>query len=27
MNTFAPLIDHYVVNANIQRRIKRAKTV
>jgi Na+-transporting NADH:ubiquinone oxidoreductase subunit B len=23
MNTFAPLIDHYVVNANIQRRLKR----
>ena len=27
MNTFAPLIDHYVVNANINRRLKRAKTV
>ena len=25
MNTFAPLIDHYVVNANIQRRLKRAR--
>jgi Na+-transporting NADH:ubiquinone oxidoreductase subunit B len=24
MNTFAPLIDHYVVNANIKRRLKRA---
>jgi len=23
MNTFAPLIDHFVVNANIQRRLKR----
>jgi Na+-transporting NADH:ubiquinone oxidoreductase subunit B len=27
MNTFAPLIDHYVVNANVKRRLKRAKTV
>ena len=27
MNTFAPLIDHYVVSANINRRLKRAKTV
>ena len=27
MNTFAPLIDHYVVNANVNRRLKRAKTV
>ncbi|MDO9511174.1 MAG: NADH:ubiquinone reductase (Na(+)-transporting) subunit B [Bacteroidales bacterium] len=28
MNTFAPLIDHYVVEANISRRLKRAvKTV
>lgn len=28
MNTFAPLIDHYVVEANIKRRLKRAsKTV
>ncbi|MDR0558615.1 MAG: NADH:ubiquinone reductase (Na(+)-transporting) subunit B [Prevotellaceae bacterium] len=26
MNTFAPLIDHYVVGANIRRRMKRAKT-
>ena len=24
MNTFAPLIDHYVVRANIKRRLKRA---
>ncbi|MDR1594355.1 MAG: NADH:ubiquinone reductase (Na(+)-transporting) subunit B, partial [Prevotellaceae bacterium] len=24
MNTFAPLIDHYVVGANIRRRLKRA---
>ena len=24
MNTFAPLIDHYVVSANIKRRLKRA---
>jgi Na+-transporting NADH:ubiquinone oxidoreductase subunit B len=24
MNTFAPLIDHYVVAANIRRRCKRA---
>ena len=24
MNTFAPLIDHYVVNANIKKRLKRA---
>jgi Na+-transporting NADH:ubiquinone oxidoreductase subunit B len=23
MNTFAPLIDYYVVNANIKRRMKR----
>ncbi|MDR1667408.1 MAG: RnfABCDGE type electron transport complex subunit D, partial [Bacteroidales bacterium] len=23
MNTFAPLIDHYVVEANIRRRLKR----
>jgi Na+-transporting NADH:ubiquinone oxidoreductase subunit B len=23
MNTFAPLIDHYVVGANIKRRLKR----
>ena len=27
MNTFAPMIDHYVVNANVNRRLKRAKTV
>lgn len=26
MNTFAPLIDHYVVGANITRRLKRVKT-
>jgi len=26
MNTFAPLIDHYVVEGNIKRRLKRAKT-
>ncbi len=26
MNVFAPLIDHYVVNANIKRRLKRVKT-
>ncbi|MDR2563478.1 MAG: NADH:ubiquinone reductase (Na(+)-transporting) subunit B [Prevotellaceae bacterium] len=25
MNTFAPLIDYYVVGANIRRRLKRAK--
>lgn len=25
MNVFAPLIDHYVVEANINRRLKRAK--
>ncbi|QGY45400.1 NADH:ubiquinone reductase (Na(+)-transporting) subunit B [Maribellus comscasis] len=25
MNTFAPLIDHYVVGAHVKRRIKRAK--
>lgn len=27
MNVFAPLIDHYVVEANIKRRLKRARTV
>jgi Na+-transporting NADH:ubiquinone oxidoreductase subunit B len=27
MNVMAPLIDHYVVNANIQKRLKRVKTV
>ncbi|MBO4417599.1 MAG: NADH:ubiquinone reductase (Na(+)-transporting) subunit B [Bacteroidales bacterium] len=27
MNTFAPLIDHLVVGANIRRRLRRAKTV
>lgn len=26
MNVFAPLIDHFVVNANINRRLKRLKT-
>jgi Na+-transporting NADH:ubiquinone oxidoreductase subunit B len=26
MNVMAPLIDHYVVKANIRRRLKRAKT-
>jgi len=25
MNVFAPLIDHYVVEANIKRRLKRAR--
>ncbi len=25
MNTFAPLIDHYVIQANIKRRLKRIK--
>lgn len=25
MNTFAPLIDHYVVQANVKRRMKRVK--
>ena len=25
MNTFAPLIDHYVVEANIKKRLKRIK--
>jgi len=24
MNTFAPLIDHFVVESNIKRRLKRA---
>jgi Na+-transporting NADH:ubiquinone oxidoreductase subunit B len=27
MNVFAPLIDHYVLGANISRRLKRAKSV
>ena len=27
MNVFAPLIDHYVVEANIKKRLKRAKAV
>ena len=26
MNVMAPLIDHYVVSANINRRMKRLKT-
>jgi Na+-transporting NADH:ubiquinone oxidoreductase subunit B len=26
MNVMAPLIDHYVVAANINRRMKRVKT-
>ena len=26
MNVFAPLVDHYVVAANIKRRLKRVKT-
>jgi Na+-transporting NADH:ubiquinone oxidoreductase subunit B len=25
MNVFAPLIDHYVIEANIKRRLKRVK--
>jgi len=25
MNVFAPLIDHYTLEANIRRRLKRAK--
>jgi len=25
MNVFAPLIDHYVIEANISKRLKRAK--
>jgi Na+-transporting NADH:ubiquinone oxidoreductase subunit B len=27
MNVFAPLIDHYVVEGNISKRLKRAQTV
>jgi Na+-transporting NADH:ubiquinone oxidoreductase subunit B len=27
MNVFAPLIDHYVIEANIKKRLKRLKTV
>lgn len=27
MNTFAPLIDHFVVQGNIRRRLKRAKAI
>ncbi len=27
MNTFAPLIDHYVIQGNINKRLKRAKAV
>jgi Na+-transporting NADH:ubiquinone oxidoreductase subunit B len=26
LNVFAPLIDHFVVNANVKRRLKRVKT-
>jgi len=26
MNVMAPLVDHYVVSANINRRMKRVKT-
>lgn len=26
MNVFAPLIDHYIIQANIRRRLKRAKS-
>ena len=25
MNVFAPLIDHYIIEANIRKRLKRAK--
>jgi Na+-transporting NADH:ubiquinone oxidoreductase subunit B len=25
MNVFAPLIDHYIIDANIRRRLKRAR--
>ena len=25
LNVFAPLIDHYVVESNIKKRLKRAK--
>jgi len=25
MNVFAPLIDHYIVEANIKKRLKRVK--
>ena len=27
MNTFAPLIDWFVVQSNIKRRLKRAKNI
>ena len=27
MNVMAPIIDHYVVQGNIKRRLKRLKTV
>ena len=27
MNAFAPLIDHFVVEANIRKRLKRSATV
>jgi Na+-transporting NADH:ubiquinone oxidoreductase subunit B len=26
MNVMAPLIDHYIIQANIRRRLKRVKT-
>ena len=26
LNIFAPLVDHYVISANIKRRLKRIKT-
>jgi len=27
MNVFAPLIDHYVIQSNVKKRLKRAKAV
>ncbi|MCK5840162.1 MAG: RnfABCDGE type electron transport complex subunit D, partial [Bacteroidales bacterium] len=27
MNVFAPLIDHYIVQSNIKKRLKRLKTI
>jgi len=27
LNVFAPLIDHYVIEGNIKKRLKRLKTV
>jgi Na+-transporting NADH:ubiquinone oxidoreductase subunit B len=27
MNVFAPLIDHYVIESNIKKRLKRMKTL